>query len=247
MVQPPKKFCSVDCFRSRPTPPKPCVECGRDVREGRGVSGYVTCSDECANVRRERTVEATRSHASKPCEVCGKEMRGPPSTLANRRTCGPDCLAKWKAQHHAPKVRPCVVCEKPHPLKRSTCSEACRAEFVAKMVRESSTVGARSEAVRARRRRHAANAYRGKDKAAVIARLTKEQRGKCKVCGCEGTPLGNGKVGLVLDHCHATGVPRALLCGPCNAALGLLGESPARIAALHRYALSWAQPALVAV
>jgi hypothetical protein len=38
-----------------------------------------------------------------------------------------------------------------------------------------------------------------------------------------------------------------LLCGPCNAALGLLGESAERIAALHRYALSWAQAALLPV
>lgn len=94
-----------------------------------------------------------------------------------------------------------------------------------------SAVGARSEAVRAKRRKHARNAYKGKDKPEVIARLTAEQKGRCKVCGCEGAKLGDGTVGLVLDHCHATGRPRAMLCGPCNAALGLLGESPTRIKA----------------
>src|SRR3954467_3392479 len=32
-----------------------------------------------------------------------------------------------------------------------------------------------------------------------------------------------------LDHCHCTGRVRGVLCRGCNRALGMLGESPARI------------------
>jgi len=32
-----------------------------------------------------------------------------------------------------------------------------------------------------------------------------------------------------------------MLCGPCNAALGLLAESPQRVKALWDYAQSWVQ------
>ena len=39
----------------------------------------------------------------------------------------------------------------------------------------------------------------------------------------------------VIDHCHATGVVRGVLCTQCNMALGLLGESPGRILGLFVY------------
>ena len=40
----------------------------------------------------------------------------------------------------------------------------------------------------------------------------------------------------MLDHCHATGEPRAMLCVRCNAALGLLREDPAVCRMLAEYA-----------
>lgn len=131
---------------------------------------------------------------------------------------------------------PCVVCAKPC-VGRKTCGDACLEE----MLRRRSTIGARTPKQREKRRRYERTKYRGKDKAQVIARLTAEQGGRCKVCGHEGTELGDGKRGLVLDHCHETGRPRAMLCTRCNAALGQMRESPDLIAALWRYALVWAQ------
>jgi len=87
-----------------------------------------------------------------------------------------------------------------------------------------------------KRTAHKAKAYRRPDKAEVVAELTASQGGRCAICGGEGGPLGDGRRGLVLDHCHATGDPRALLCPRCNAALGLLEEDPARALALADYA-----------
>lgn len=55
---------------------------------------------------------------------------------------------------------------------------------------------------------------------AYRALLTK-QEGRCAICRTE--------VSLHVDHCHATGVVRGLLCMPCNTAIGALGDDPERI------------------
>ena len=46
--------------------------------------------------------------------------------------------------------------------------------------------------------------------------LAAKQGGCCASCGKERL--------LVVDHCHATNAVRALLCSPCNTAIGLLKE-----------------------
>jgi uncharacterized CHY-type Zn-finger protein len=45
--------------------------------------------------------------------------------------------------------------------------------------------------------------------------------------------------GLVVDHDHVTGKVRALLCGNCNTALGLLGDDVARIQRAAEYVNLW--------
>ena len=56
------------------------------------------------------------------------------------------------------------------------------------------------------------------------------QRGACAVCARTGRTLH-------IDHDHATAHTRALLCGNCNRALGLLHDSPDLIEKLLAYAL----------
>lgn len=51
-------------------------------------------------------------------------------------------------------------------------------------------------------------------------RIRDAQGGACAVCGVR--PTGN----LCVDHCHATGRVRGLLCHHCNKAIGLLRDSP---------------------
>jgi len=69
------------------------------------------------------------------------------------------------------------------------------------------------------------------------ASMLKSQDGKCAVCGSDS--LRHGVIiGLAIDHDHATGKVRGLLCSNCNTALGMLGDSPERILALYQYLCS---------
>lgn len=50
---------------------------------------------------------------------------------------------------------------------------------------------------------------------------------ECGICGAREI--------VYVDHDHATGRPRGLLCPSCNSAIGLLGEDPKRFAAAVAY------------
>jgi hypothetical protein len=53
-------------------------------------------------------------------------------------------------------------------------------------------------------------------------RLLLKQDGRCAIC----KRLPYTKKGLVVDHCHETGIISGILCSRCNSALGLLDDSP---------------------
>lgn len=52
------------------------------------------------------------------------------------------------------------------------------------------------------------------------------QSGVCALCGSTSRGFRT-RPGLVVDHCHATGKVRGLLCGDCNTALGRFNDDPA--------------------
>ena len=64
--------------------------------------------------------------------------------------------------------------------------------------------------------------------------LYNDQKGECKICGTalatKGIDLRQGAKRLsnepCVDHCHATGKVRGLLCFHCNTALGHVFDSP---------------------
>jgi DNA repair exonuclease SbcCD ATPase subunit len=61
-----------------------------------------------------------------------------------------------------------------------------------------------------------------------------EQNGKCKICGRSDSGHVNSKW-LAVDHDHATGKIRGLLCQPCNRGIGLLRDCPDTLAAAIIY------------
>lgn len=63
--------------------------------------------------------------------------------------------------------------------------------------------------------------------------LIKKQKGRCAICGATTT----GKRGLHVDHCHETGMVRGILCGRCNASIGMLGDRFDLVKKAYRYLL----------
>lgn len=59
------------------------------------------------------------------------------------------------------------------------------------------------------------------------------QNGVCAICG-DADPRHVGG-NFVVDHDHKTGVVRGLLCGPCNSALGLIGDRIELLAEMITY------------
>jgi len=61
--------------------------------------------------------------------------------------------------------------------------------------------------------------------------LVKRQNGLCAVCG----KPPRSKFRLSVDHCHATGTVRGLLCSDCNLILGYAHDNPHVLRAAARY------------
>ncbi|WP_433568063.1 endonuclease VII domain-containing protein (plasmid) [Nocardia sp. CA-151230] len=63
------------------------------------------------------------------------------------------------------------------------------------------------------------------------------QDNRCGICGCFETEVHPGGQirELAIDHDHSTGRVRALLCGRCNKALGLMLDDPSRLRAAADY------------
>lgn len=60
--------------------------------------------------------------------------------------------------------------------------------------------------------------------------------GKCNICGDVGFTMNrNQRSPLVIDHCHATGKVRGLLCHNCNRALGLFKDNIQTLETAIRY------------
>lgn len=86
------------------------------------------------------------------------------------------------------------------------------------------------------RRRHRLRTY-GLTEADYTAMLRK-QKGVCAICKLPERVVDH-KTGVIknlsVDHCHATGKVRALLCWKCNAVLGKANDSIEMLQAMIRY------------
>jgi hypothetical protein len=60
------------------------------------------------------------------------------------------------------------------------------------------------------------------------------QDGACVICGTT-EPGDNWHRGLHIDHCHATGRVRGLLCQNCNQMLGKAHDDPAVLRKAAQY------------
>lgn len=196
-----------------------CKNCG--VRTTRRRA---TCSEEC-----RVAVVHTDSREARKCLACGGVFKV--YRTASQVCCSRACGAAHK-KASAP-VKACAVCGGDCPTRaRITCSPECAA---VRQEQHSSALRGRSSERARKRSAHKRTQYRRADKADLIAELMCDQRGMCDICGGRGTARGDGTFGLVLDHCHRTGAPRALLCVRCNAAVGQVRESTRIARSLYLY------------
>lgn len=63
--------------------------------------------------------------------------------------------------------------------------------------------------------------------------MNKAQGGACAICG--STKSGRKDKRLMIDHCHATGKVRALLCHHCNAGIGYFKDDISKLEAAIAY------------
>ena len=75
--------------------------------------------------------------------------------------------------------------------------------------------------------------------AAKFAEMLLAQGGKCACCGIHFEFDGAKNKRPCVDHNHATGEVRSLLCGRCNLAAGNVLDSSARAMQLARYLEQW--------
>jgi hypothetical protein len=66
-------------------------------------------------------------------------------------------------------------------------------------------------------------------------KMWKAQDGKCAVCQVEMLPRGRKSDAACVDHNHATGEVRGLLCRACNHGIGNLKDSPEVLTAAAKY------------
>ena len=65
--------------------------------------------------------------------------------------------------------------------------------------------------------------------------MLKAQGGRCQICRTDD-PRGRGKTRpFAVDHCHASGKVRALLCHKCNGALGMVEDNPKTLGRMIEY------------
>lgn len=95
------------------------------------------------------------------------------------------------------------------------------------------------ETLRVRNREHYRNSPRSQAKNRAMklktfgltpeqyAAMLADQGGVCAICQRPCTSKKSGT--LHVDHCHATGLVRGLLCHRCNAGLGMFQDDPQRL------------------
>jgi hypothetical protein len=69
---------------------------------------------------------------------------------------------------------------------------------------------------------------------AVFKSMAEAQGNRCAIC--------KRKSKLVVDHCHAAGHTRGLVCGTCNIGLGMFKDTPALLIAAAKYLQARAIP-----
>lgn len=216
-----------------------CAECGASVPSPSTGRPRLTCSPECKAVRDAR-LRAERKASYGECEIeeCSKTKRSSSSPWCEMHY----GRNRFNGDPRATRVsRPytgiCYQCGGPAARQRLFCDLICqRRDRMGAVGRTSDCTvceGPLPEGA------HLNTVYCSRDceRFAERARLygvdagwlkeTAEAQGRCAIC--------DASTELVVDHDHATGLYRGLLCANCNVGIGMFADDPARLLAAVSY------------
>ena len=157
--------------------------------------------------RSEEESPFLKDHRYRKCAACANDVRNAGARLP-AKLCGRCGVTRLGSEFPRPRDRICRVCVS----KRITAHQKA------------------SLKVRAYMQAYSLKRLYGLDPGEYEAMLH-QQGGVCAVC--QKPP--RGKYRLRVDHDHATGAVRGLLCNPCNSGMGRLGDDPERLRVAAAY------------
>lgn len=208
-----------------------CANCGRALTKpalGRPQSKF--CSRKCKDEYRTKVEAENRQRrlAGRICASCSGPI--PEGRNSRALTCSPECGVDYQNKVKADAKRARWEATKPN------CG-FCGGEIPA-----TSRAGSKFCSPRCKGNAHSA-IWRQRQGGYMrqylygltpeqYAEMLAEQEGRCAICRI-GTPGGRG--GWHVDHDHATGMVRGLLCHNCNLALGNFKDDVTRLRAAVAY------------
>lgn len=217
-----------------PNPSTTCRHCRKPIPPGRRW-GAIFCSTGCkqAFTDAQHHEEFLRKRAEQRCVHCGEPVPVDAGTRAI--TCSRKCsVARQNAKRRIVKQealramdRRCATCDAPIPVpdtgrnRAKYCSDECKKQEMDRRWRERSPGYMRQYMYGVTPEQYSA----------MLAR----QDHRCAICGSDTWPGARRAGSPHVDHDHANGKVRGLLCGNCNNGLGMFADDPVRLRAAADY------------
>jgi predicted nucleic acid-binding Zn ribbon protein len=212
---------------------KTCEGCGAGlVYNGRGRPPSRFCSRKCKDAvkHQEKRAAKVAELGERKCPVCGNVI---PDTVTLKavccsRECGIAHQNRIRAERKIKKFEArnplCERCGLPIPSgvgRTKFCSWECK----------HAAMGARYRASHPRPQL----VYNYGITEDQYQAMLEDQGNACAICGSPEWPAGLHPGSPHVDHDHATGAVRGLLCGHCNQGLGMFRDDPVRLRAAAAY------------